>query len=110
MLGITNEQIMGELMQLRRDVEVRNAQIEPVIAAYNEEILPAYKLERAKIATLERDVKILHDKLIGNGKPGLVLEVDRLNQTMGQIRWLGGLTLAAVVSQLIYTLFTFKFP
>ncbi len=106
MAEITNEQIMEEVRKLRTEIEIRDIQLGPIIKAYNDGILPVCRIEQGKVTALELEVKILKEKLIGNGKPGLILEVDRLNQTMNQIRWLGGLTLAAVIGQIVYTLFT----
>lgn len=58
----------------------------------------------AKIETIEKTCKEIRDSLLGNGKPGLVVRTDRLEQkdkTRVKLFWLVFSTLAAVTAKVL---------
>ena len=62
--------------------------------------------QELRITGLERDVDTLNDKVWrGNGKPSLTEQMAVLRHTVNELSWLVATTCAAVIAQVIVTIF-----
>ena len=62
-----------------------------------------------QLTAMEKQLTELHHTIIGNGKPGLKIEVDRLNQRQRLRDWVMTIVLAPLVLTVIGFLLTLVF-
>jgi hypothetical protein len=76
------------------------------------EVVAEQAAQRVKIENIEKTCQEIRDCLLGNGKPGLVVRTDRLEQkdkVRAKLFWLVFSTLAAVTAKVLADTFGVSF-
>lgn len=95
-------QLKAELDDLRDEVsQIKEVQSQMMKMIQGGDF-PVFQVERVKFAQLRAELDEYKRALGGTSeKPGLIILVDRLNQSMNQIRWLVGVVAALLIADIV---------